>query len=175
MEEVYIPAERLDLLKKDSKARSLIEGVCSCKMSIDRDGMIIIKGSPYNEFMARNVIYAFGRGFEIEAARRLLGDGFYFSSIDLKEELGSEKRVRRIKARIIGENGRTKRYIEGVSSARICVYGDTVSFIGSTEEIKEAETAVNTLIEGGTHRLAYLRMEAAHRKNKEAVHSLGWR
>ncbi len=47
------------------------------------------------------------------------------------------------------------------------VYGDTVSFIGTIDEINEAETAVNTLIDGGTHRLAYTRMEAAHRKNKE--------
>lgn len=174
MEEVFIPSDRLDRLKKDGRARRLIEGICSCEVSIGSDDMVMIKGSPYNEFLAKNVIYAFGRGFDVETARSLLSDGCYFSSIDLKDELGSEKRVKRIKARIIGENGRTKKYIESVSSAKMSVYGDTVSFIGSTEEIKEAETAVNTLIEGGTHKLAYLRMEAAHRKNKEAVHSPGF-
>ncbi len=174
MEEVFIPSDRLDRLKKDGKARRLIEGICSCEVSVNSDDVVMIKGNPYNEFLAKNVIYAFGRGFDMETARSLLDDDCYFSSIDLKDELGSEKRVKHIKARIIGEDGRTKKYIESVSSAKISVYGDTVSFIGSIEEIKEAETAVNTLIEGGTHRLAYLRMEAAHRKNKEAVHSPGF-
>ncbi len=172
MEEVYIPHDRLDLLKREARSKRLIERACNCRISIDTDDMVLISGSPYDEFVAKNVIYAFGRGFDMEVAGRLLDENCYFSSIDLKDELGSEKRVRRIKARIIGENGRTKRYIESVSSAKISVYGDTVSFIGGIEEIKEAETAVNTLIEGGAHRLAYLRMEAAHRKNKESAHAV---
>jgi ribosomal RNA assembly protein len=167
MEEVFIPAERIGLLKSDKKAQKLIESACRCKLSIREGEGIIIEGKPYDEFIAKNVIYAFGRGFDMEIARRLLNDDIYFSSIDLRHALGSEKRVARIKARVIGENGRTKRYIESVSSAKMSVYGDTVSFIGDMYEIREAETAVNTLIEGGTHKLAYLRMEAAHRKNKE--------
>jgi len=171
VEEVYIPHDRLDLLKRETKLRKFVERACSCRITIDPDERVLINGSPYNEFTAKNVIYAFGRGFDMEIAGRLLGEECYFSSIDLKDELGSEKRVRRIKARIIGENGRTKRYIESVSSAKISIYGDTVSFIGGIQEINEAETAVNTLIEGGAHRLAYLRMEAAHRKNKEAAHA----
>ena len=164
-----MPAERLAELRKAAKARKGIESACGCRIAIEGD-IALISGKPYGEFIAKGVLQAFGRGFDIEVARLLLGDNCYFASIDLKEELGSETRVRRIKARIIGENGRTKKYIEGVSSAKMCIYGDTVSFIGSIDEIREAETAVNTLVEGGTHRLAYLRMEAAHRKNKEAAH-----
>ena len=167
MEEVFIPVERLGLLKSDRKGWKLIEDSCECRLSIEDGEGVIIEGKAYGEFVAKNIIYAFGRGFDMEIARRLLNDEFYFSSIDLKQALGNEKRVARIKARIIGENGRTKRYIESVSSAKMSVYGDTVSLIGSMYEIREAETAVNTLIEGGTHKLAYLRMEAAHRKNKE--------
>ncbi len=169
MEEVYIPQERLSALKDEPKTRKLIESACSCKLSINDDECVVIDGAPYDVFVAKSVVYAFGRGFDIAIARLLLNDNYYFTSIDLKHELGSEKRVQRIKARIIGESGKTKRYIESVSAVKMSVYGDTVSFIGSMEEIKEAETAVNTLIEGGTHKLAYLRMEAAHRKNKRTA------
>ncbi len=165
MEQIYIPKERLGLLR-DRKTRTLLERICDCSISMESDEFVEITGSPYAEFIAKNVIFAFGRGFDVEAARLLLNEEYYFSSIDLKDALGGEKRIARIKGRVIGENGRTKRYIESVSAVKMSVYGDTVSFIGSTNEIKEAETAVNTLIEGGTHRLAYLRMEAAHRKNK---------
>ena len=167
MEDIYIPRERMLLLRNDPKLRGLVERVCSCRLELYDDDCTRVIGSAYDEFIAKSVIHAFGRGFDMSVARLLTDDNYYFASIDLKQALGSEKRVKRIKARIIGEGGRTKRYIEGVSSARMSVYGDTVSFIGSTEEISEAETAVSTLIEGGTHKLAYLRMEAAHRKNKE--------
>ena len=51
--------------------------------------------------------------------------------------------------------------------AHISIYGDTVSMIGDITQISEAETAINTIIDGGTHRTAYLRMEAMHRKNKQ--------
>ncbi len=167
METVYIPAERLAALKGDKNGFKTLERACGCKVVIDSE-CVSLSGDPYRVFVAKGVVFAFGRGFEINVALHLLNDDCYFTSIDLKQELGGEKHVARVKARIIGENGRAKRYIESVSAVKMSVYGDTVSFIGNMYEIREAETAVNTLIDGGTHKLAYLRMEAAHRKNKEA-------
>jgi ribosomal RNA assembly protein len=158
MEDIYIPKDRLELLKFDKKLLGLMESVCNCKIEIESD-RLCITGTPYSEFLAKNIVFAFGRGFDINIARLLSNENYYFSSIDLKHALGSEKRIKQIKARIIGQNGRTKSYIENVSAAKMSVYGDTVSFIGN-----------NTLIGGGTHKLAYLRMEAAHRKNKERAH-----
>jgi len=167
MQSVYIPKERIRKLKQSRGLISSVEKLCGCKIKVDSDDDVVeITGEAYPEYMARNIIYAFGRGFEMELAEKLSDDSYYFNSIDLERIISSDKRVKQVKARIIGENGRTKRYIEEVSGAKISVYGDTVSFIGSITEINEAETAVNTLIDGGTHRLAYTRMEAAHRKNK---------
>ena len=171
MEEIYIPKERLLLLKNDRTLRKAVEDACECRVGVDEDDCVRLDGSAYGEFVARSIVQAFGRGFEMNIARLLANDNYYFASIDLKQVLGGEKRIKQIKARIIGVDGRTKRYIESVSSVKMSVYGDTVSFIGSTEEINEAETAVNTLIDGGTHKLAYLRMEAAHRKNRDRAHS----
>jgi ribosomal RNA assembly protein len=165
MEEVYITKERLGLLKRGKKSTANLSRACGCSLSFTEDS-VVLNGPPYNEYMTKNVINAFGRGFEVEDALKLLNEDYYFTSIDLEREAGSEKRLAMIKARIIGENGRTKIYIESVSSAKISVYGNTVSFIGTIDQINEAETAINTLIDGGTHRLAYIRMEAAHRKHK---------
>lgn len=169
MQTVYIPKERLKKLGSDGEMIPRVERLCKCKIEINpEDDFVEIKGDAYSEYSAKNIIYAFGRGFEMEIASKLSDMDYYFSSINLDEAISSEKRVKQVKARIIGESGRTKLYIEQVSGAKLSIYGDTVSFIGRIEEINEAETAVNTLIGGGTHRLAYLKMEAAHRKNKEA-------
>jgi ribosomal RNA assembly protein len=167
MQHVYIPNERIKKLRQNKDLVSKIEKQCDCKISFDlEDDVVEIKGEAYPEYNARNVVYAFGRGFELDIALKLNENDYYFNSLDLGQIISSDKRLKQVKARIIGEEGRTKRYIEEVSGAKISVYGDTVSFIGTIEEISEAQTAVDTLIEGGTHRLAYTRMEAAHRKNK---------
>lgn len=174
MQNVYIPSERIKRLKEHKEFIARIEKLCNCRITFDDNDAVEIKGEAFPEYSARNIVYAYGRGFEMDVACRLYEDNYYFSSIDLGQLISSDKRIRQVKARIIGEEGRTKRYIEEVSCAKISVYGDTVSFIGSIEEINEAETAIRTLIEGGTHRLAYTRMEAAHRKNKADAKKAGF-
>jgi ribosomal RNA assembly protein len=171
MQSLYITKERVNLIRKDRSIAERIKKQCKCKIEITPDDTIEISGEAFGEFSARNIIHAFGRGFDMDVACRLLEDDFYFASIDLGQILGSDKRIQQVKARIIGIGGKTKRYIESVSQAKLSIYGDTVSFIGTTSEISEAQAAVDTLIEGGTHRLAYLRMETAHRKDKEQARS----
>lgn len=150
MQTVYIPKERLRRLKQDRGLVSRVEKLCNCKIGIDAENEFVeVSGEAYGEYTVKNIVYAFGRGFEMELACKLAEMDYYFSSINLDEALSSEKRIKQVKARIIGESGRTKTYIEQVSGAKISVYGNTVSFIGRIEEINEAETAVNTLIDGG--------------------------
>lgn len=171
MEQLYIPSKRARLLRGKSDAVRMVEHMCKCTVSISHDDTIEIKGQDaFSEFSAKNILFAFGRGFDINTACRLNNPDQYFSSIDIEQLISNENRKKQLKSRVIGSEGRTRKYIEEVSGAHMSVYGDTVSFIGTIEEINEAETAVNTLLEGGTHRLAYTRMEAAHRKNKRQAH-----
>ncbi len=165
MQELYIPKERLAILKEKKAIVSRLEKTLKCKISVDVHGSIVIEGTPFEEYQARNVLYAFGRGFDMKFAELLLGDDYYFSYLDINDYVNSKNRIRTVKSRLIGSEGRAKRYIEEVSAAKVSVYGDTVSFIGTIEQVKEATTAARTIIEGGSHRLAYRKMEAAHRKN----------
>ncbi len=169
MQQVLIPSERLGLLMKDKADITLVEKICKCKIDIGTDGVISIKSAnddAYSEFIAKNIFFAFGRGFEMRIAEKLEHDDCYFELIDIAR-LGSEKRITQMKARVIGDKGRTKAYIESVSGAKLAVHGDTISFIGTATQINEAKTAVDTLLKGSTHKLAYMKMEAAHRKNKK--------
>lgn len=171
MQHVYITEKKLAELKANKEIVPQVEKACRCKILID-EGMLQINGSDaVLEFTAKNILFAFGRGFEIEAAMRLTDPDYYFKLIDLKQISASKKRVMQIKARIIGINGRAKKYIEEVSGALISIHGDTVGMIGDVEQVAEAECAINTLIDGGTHKLAYLRMETMHRNNKAAITS----
>lgn len=167
MEQLYIPHRRISTMRGNRNIINRVERLCKCRINLSTDDILEIEGDAFSEFSAKNILYAFGRGFDIGIASRLSNMDYYFSSIDLGQLVSSDKRVKQIKSRIIGKDGRTKKYIEEVSGASMSVYGDTVSFVGTISGINEAETAVNTLIEGGTHRLAYTRMEAAHRKNRK--------
>lgn len=171
MEEVLIPKKRMEFVTGSSVALDKITKACRCTVGAAREGnSVVIKGEDaYCEFVGKNIMMAIGRGFDVDTACLLARDGYYFSYIDLKQAFGSEKRMLQVKARIIGREGKTKRYIESLTSVKMSVYGHTVGFIGRIGEIEEAETAVRTLMEGSTHRLAYGRMEARHRRNRDAL------
>lgn len=166
MQQLFITQERLKALKKDKGIIGSVEKACNCKIKLVDDSLEIHCENGYDEFVAKNIMFAFGRGFDIHTAMMLTNDEYYFASIDLGQIFGNSNRLQQVRSRIIGEEGKSKKYIESVSGAKLSVYGETVSFIGSSTQINEAETAVNALIEGGTHKMAYARMEAAHRKNK---------
>jgi ribosomal RNA assembly protein len=166
MQEVYISLNRAEQLRKLDKELKRIEKICNCKIDIKSGNVVEFDGDAYGEFTAKNIIYAFGRGFDMKIAEKLLSDDVYFSSLNITDYTKSIDRRTEIRARLIGNEGRAKKYMEDVSGAYISVYGDTISFIGSFESINEAETAAKTLLGGGSHKLAYIRMEAAHKKYK---------
>ena len=166
MEEIYIPQERSKMLKQKPGMLKRLGELCGCDISLNEPNCISIEGDGYGEYMAREVIQAYGRGFGMRIAELLLKDGYYFSSISMRDITGNKNRIRNMKSRLIGSKGKAKRYMESVSGAVIAVYGDTVSFIGSSEAIEEAEAAALTIMKGSSHRLAYTKMEASHRKHR---------
>lgn len=166
MQQVYIPKERIERLRKERKMIERIEKECSCSVRFGEGNYLDVIGDAYGEYAARNILFAFGRGFDEKSAMKLLDDRYYLSTIDLMQAFKNKNRMREIKARIIGVHGKTKRYIETVSSAILSIYGGTVCIIGDTKAIREAEIAVKTLINGGSHRKAYEKLEAQHRSDK---------
>jgi ribosomal RNA assembly protein len=55
--------------------------------------------------------------------------------IDLRTIFGrSESDIRRVKGRIIGMDGKTRRIIEELTDTHIAVYGHTVGIIGKIEQ-----------------------------------------
>lgn len=164
MQEININREKAREFKKN-RLKERIEAKCNCKINII-ENTVIINADPYNEFIAKNIIHAFGRGFNIDAAECLLQEDYYFSSINIKNLFKSKERIRQVKARLIGRDGKAKNYIEKLSNTKISIYGNTISFIGDMEGISEAEIGINSIIYGFNHGIAYAKMQKQHKKNK---------
>ncbi|MHA2104315.1 MAG: KH domain-containing protein, partial [Candidatus Hodarchaeales archaeon] len=85
------------------------------------------------------------------------------------EDNRSKKRVERIRGRIIGESGRTRRVLEEITRCNVSIYGDTVAIVGRYEdgEIDTAQEAIELLISGVKHGTVYKFLER-YRMQKKA-------
>jgi ribosomal RNA assembly protein len=117
-------------------------------------------------FKAKDVITAVGRGFSPEHAFRLMRDEeAVLDLLDLRAVFGkSEADIKRIKGRIIGMNGKTRRIIEELTGTSVAVYGYTVGIIGTLEEAQVAREAVEMLVKGSMHATVYRYL---HRKRRQ--------
>ncbi len=109
---------------------------------------------------AFNIVRAVGRGFSPEKAMRLVDDDVFLEVIDIREFAGKKKNsVRRVRGRLIGTRGKTRRLIEELSGADVSVYGNTVSIIGDFLEIDIARNAITMLLSGSEHSTVYHYLE----------------
>ena len=170
---VKVPRERIGaLIGPDGRVKASIEKKLSVELRIDsQTGDIEITLMPNAQdptvlFRAKEVILAIGRGFSPEHAFRLLEDDeAVLEVIDLRETVGrSQSDMKRLKGRIIGKEGKTRRIIEELTEATVSVYGHTVSIIGNMDQADAAKEAIRMLIRGSLHRTVY---RFLHRKRRE--------
>jgi ribosomal RNA assembly protein len=154
---IKIPQERKEILEKDSKIKENIEEFTSTKIEINDD--VSIDGESFNVFQAKNVLKAFGRGFNVNDCLYLLEDEYGLEIIDLSEFTKSKERMSTLKGRIIGTGGKTRKYIEKYADVKTCVFGKTVSIIGKWDKINIAKEAIMKIIQGCTHKTLYKWLE----------------
>jgi ribosomal RNA assembly protein len=161
---VRIPKERVGVLVgPDGKVKQNIEEKLMVELEIESEagGVTIVLSERSNDpsllFRAKDVVTAIGRGFSPEHAFRLLrNDDDIFDFIDFRVVFGrSESDIKRVKGRIIGANGKTRKLIEELTNASVVVYGHTVGFIGTFEQVDVARNAVQMLIDGSQHHTVY--------------------
>jgi ribosomal RNA assembly protein len=161
---VRIPKERVGVLVgPDGEVKRHIEEKLCVKLRIESESggvtaMLNEKATdPSLLFKAKDVVTAIGRGFSSERAFRLIRDeDAIFDLIDLRDTFGrSESDIKRVKGRIIGMNGKTRRLIEELTDADMVVYGHTICLIGTFEQVNAARSAVQMLIDGNQHHTVY--------------------
>jgi ribosomal RNA assembly protein len=118
-------------------------------------------------FIAVRIIEAIGRGFSPQRARRLLEEGVAFEVIDLRDFAGrSANSLDRIRGRVIGLKGKSRRVIEELTQCYLSVYGRTVAIIGDASEVQLASEAVRKLASGSQHKTVYNELQKARTKRK---------
>jgi len=161
---VKIPKERIGvLIGPNGKVKREIEENLDVTLEIDSEtGDVTINMNenakdPSYLFKARDIVLAIGRGFSPQRAFRLLQDeDAMLTIIDLRDIFGKSKSdIRRVKGRIIGKEGKTRRIIEECTDSYVSVYGHTVSIIGGVEQSEIAREAINMLIKGNQHATIY--------------------
>lgn len=154
---IKIPKKRLDKLKNKRSELNKLEKLTNTKISINED--IIIDGEGINIFQTKNILKAFGRGFNIDDSLYLLDEEYSLEIIDLTEYTKSKNRMTVIKSRIIGTKGKAKKYIEQYTNTKISIYGKTISIIGKWDKVNIAKKAILMLIEGCSHTTLYKWLE----------------
>jgi len=170
---VKVPKERIGaLIGPDGRVKERIEKKLGIEIGIDSEtGDVTLTLAPNSEdpsvlFRAKEVVTAVGRGFAPERAFRLIQDeDALLEVINLRELFGrSPADIERIKGRVIGQEGKTRRIIEELTDADVSVYGHTVSIIAGAEEMDIAREAIRMLLEGRQHISVY---RFLHNKRRE--------
>jgi len=168
-----IPRDRVGALVGPSgSVKAVIERKLSVGLQVESETgavqitLLSTAEDPTVLFRAKEVVTAIGRGFAPDHAFRLLDDDeIVFEVIDLREIVGrSPSDLKRLKGRVIGKEGKTRRIIEELSEANISVYGHTISIIGYPDQDSIAREAVSMLIRGSLHGTVY---RFLHKKRRE--------
>lgn len=157
---VKIPLERVGvLIGSGGRVKEAIEKKLQSRIDVSsEDGNVTLtsaENDPSLLFRARELVQAIGRGFSPERAFKLFNEDFTLFIIDLRELFDSPSDIQRVKSRVIGKAGKTRRIIEEETNTSVSVYGYTISIIGDLEHLEVSKEAIDMLIRGNLHRNVY--------------------
>ena len=170
MYELKIPKDRIGvLIGRSGKIKREIESLTKTKIDIDsKEGDVFISGKDgLGLYNAKEVIESTGRGFNPDISLLLLKPDYVFETVNIKDYAGKSKETAvRLKGRVIGKEGKSRKLIEELSESYICVYGKTISIIGTAESASIARQAIESLLGGSTHANVYKWLEKKRRDFK---------
>lgn len=168
MRELKIPRQRVAvLIGVKGNTKKLLEKKLKIKLEVSKEGDIIIDGEELDAYLAERIIKAIGRGFNPVIALTLTNEEKSLEIINIKDFSGkSKKKLTRIKARVIGRQGRARELIELLTKTDIVIYGKTVAIIGDLEKTLIAKTAIEKLLNGSPHGNVYKYIEEEIKNRK---------
>ncbi len=175
---IRIPKTRIAVLIGPNGAiKSELEKITQTVITIDStDGLVIVESTedttdPLAVWKACDVAKAIGRGFSPQRAFALLDDTVYLRLINLEEFGSTPNQIRRLKGRVIGQGGKTRRNIEELTETFVTVMGNTIGVIGEVENQQVAVNAIVRLLRGAEHSTInrYLNTQRRQMKRRKAL------
>ncbi len=156
--EIHIPKERVAILiGRLGSTRRSIERLTHTKIAVTKDGDVTISSDDnLHVFLTTSIVKAIGRGFNPRIASSLWSEDKHLEIVSIRSIIGeSEKKMLRVRARLIGSEGRARKNLERLTNTEISIYGKTVAIIGRYEDVAIARQAVDKLIHGSKHGNVY--------------------
>ncbi len=160
------------LIGKEGSIKKEIEESTKTQIKVDsKEGDVFIKGADgLGIYTATNIVRAISRGFNPEIAMQLLKPDFIFEVLDLTDYAGKSKsNLERIKGRIIGKDGKTRRILEQLTETSVSVYGKTAAVIGDTTYAYSCRSAIDSIARGSSHSTVYKWLEKKRTEMKRAA------
>ncbi len=156
------------LIKINSKTGDFyVEANPDAKFTDDQEFIDSYGVRVYN---TNHILEAINYGFNPDKALKLLDSEIVLEIVDLENLLGtSGNKLKRIKGRIIGDNGKIRSSIEQFTGVFLSIYNKYLAIIGEFNSIKIAKKGINMIILGSAHKtvLAYLQHEYQKRKQED--------
>ncbi len=175
MRHFKVPKERIGvLIGPEGRTKEDLEKQLGVEFLVDsKTGDVEVDDrqaeDPLAQLKAGNIVQAIARGFAPQVARKLVSDEMYLTVLDIHDFVGKNKaHVRRVTARIVGTEGKTRRHIEELTGANIVVYGHTVAILGPLEGHDVAREACAMILSGSEHASVYKFLEAKRRAARMA-------
>lgn len=154
MESLFLSAKITGKIKKDID--NLAEAL-NVRLKLDGN-TLSIDGNALDEYNALNVIKAISAGFDFKTALLLQNEECMIEEIKIKYYV-KPSRLKQVKARIIGTEGRALKTISLLSECFLKLSDNSVFIIGNAEDVKIARNALISLIKGSKHSNLYAKLE----------------
>lgn len=168
MSEIKIPKARVAvLIGKKGEMKKKIERLGKVKLNISKEGDVVIIGEGLGSYLTLQIIKAIGRGFNPAVALKLFKENYVLEILNIKDYSGkSEKKLVRIKGRLIGKKGSTWKLFEEKTNTDVSVYGKTLAIIGEVNDVDLARRAFEKLLKGSPHSKVYSFIELELKRRK---------
>jgi ribosomal RNA assembly protein len=177
---VKIPKDRVGvLIGKKGGVKAQVEKRTGVRISVDsEEGDVTVDYSkardPSVVLSVMDFVVAIGRGFSPEKAVMVLDDDWYLEVVDIRDYVGKKMaHVARMRARVIGTKGKTRRLFEELTGVYMSVYGSSVAIIGDTLQLEIARRALDMLLSGSEHAAVYKFLEGKRAEIK--IDGMGFR
>ena len=165
-----IPKDRIAVLigVKGAGKRQL-ESATKTTLEVDStEGEVTIAGKDaLGLYVCREIVLAIGRGFSPELAQLLLKSDYGIDMLNVKDYAKNDNDAQRLKGRVIGEEGKSRRTIEELTGVHVTVYGKTIGLIGELEALPDARKAVESLLSGQPHASVYKWLEQRRKEQRK--------
>jgi ribosomal RNA assembly protein len=164
------------VIGKNGETKKEIENALGVKINLDSktgycDIHPIIDSpnyNPLNVLTAEKVLKAISRGFNPTKAMALVDETYDLEVFNLQKILGrSEKKIKRMKGRVIGRNGEMRQAIERYADCFLSVYGKTISLIADYDNLQIARKAVSMILNGMPHHTVLKFLERKYNELKK--------